>query len=519
MTPQEYFDRIKNCYNPDTIKFVVEELIKNLVNETDKPRTRLNKLAPYNKLINTIPHKQLLEGQNAYIQTRADGSYWKRHLHFKFTGIADINFNGKDGINTKSKVLGRLGNKQLLPIDEYLEATTKLLQSNDAHELAVGLIAASGRRLIEIVARGSFTLETELPTYLKPGYFVRFSGQAKNVDKESLEYRIGVLVPASSFVQAFEKFRVLPESIEIATFLKNHEGTPEQANAMIEDRRGNSLRRVAAREFKGIKARNGDLDLNPKALRAMYVAAITERDCPKNINDLLWKAQSLGHFIDSSNASDRDLISLLTTLGYSDFYTDKEVPFIPEITITPIETKETEEDMTTTIIETTAQTTEDTTMRKERKSVSVDSEAFTRIKELQTEWELPNQQAVINKLLELLDKKVEEKTELKTQKPERNLQDIESEALKKLRGEDAVNEKIRRAFEAITSYNDNQPSNDARWYIGNQTLRQVSGCNGLAISAWIKNHQISVDDHNNKYNLGQYHNNLHRGKDLTELLS
>jgi hypothetical protein len=185
MTPQEYFDHIKDCYNPDTIKTIVEELIKNLVNETDKPRTRLNKLAPYNKLINTIPHEKLLEGQNAYIQTRADGSYWKRHLHFKFTGIFDINFNGKNGINTKSKVLGRLGNKQLLPITEYLEATTRLLQSNDAHELAVELIAASGRRLIEIVARGNFTLEQDLPEYLKPGYFVRFSGQAKNVDKEA----------------------------------------------------------------------------------------------------------------------------------------------------------------------------------------------------------------------------------------------------------------------------------------------------------------------------------------------
>lgn len=514
MTPQEYFDRIKNCYNPDTIKSVVEELTKNLVNETDKPRTRLNKLAPYNKLINTIPHEQLLEGQNAYIQTRADGSYWKRHLHFKFTGIADINFNGKDGINTKSKVLGRLGNKQLLPITEYLEATTRLLQSNDAHELAVGLIAASGRRLIEIVARGSFILETELPDYLKPGYFVRFSGQAKNIDKEALEYRIGLLVPASSFLQAFEKFRALPESVEIASFLKTHEGTPEQTNAMIEDRRGNSLRRVAAREFKGVKARNGDLELNPKALRAMYVAAITERDCPKNINDLLWKAQSLGHFIDSSNASDRDLISLLTTLGYSDFYTDKEVPFLPEIIITPIETKEIKEDMTTTILETTAQTTDDTTMRKDRKSVSVNPEAFARIKELQTEWELPNQQAVIDKLLEMFDKK----SEPKTQKSERNLTDIDTIELKKLRGEDAVNEKIQRAFSTISTYNYQQPSNNERWYIGNQTLRQVSGCNGIAVSAWIKNHQTSVDDVNAKYGLGQYHNNLHRGKNLVELI-
>lgn len=501
MTPQEYYDRIKDLRIVAEIQTVCDDLKKFLFGEAIlADRTRLNKLAPYNKLINTIPHEELLEGQNAYIQVRADGSFWKRHIHFKLMGIADINFNGKDGINTKKTVLKRLGNRQLLPVQEYLDATTQLLQSNDPHELAVGLIAASGRRPIEILARGSFTLETELPAYLKPDYFVRFRGQAKKrdyADEERSEYRIGVLVAAKSFLQAFEKFRAMPESIEILEFLKTHEGTPEEANAMVEDRRGNSLRRVVQCSFKGVAKRNADLELNVKALRAMYVALITERDCPKQINNLLWASQSIGHFIDSSDANDRDLIALLTTLGYSDFYTDKEVPFLPELTITPIETKKT---MTTTLVEQPIQTTDDTTMRKDRKSVSVDIEAFARIKELQTEWKLLNQQAVINKLLELLDKKVE----VKPQKPERNLQDIESEDLKKLRGEDAVNEKIRRAFEAITTYNDSATEN--RWCVNNQALRQLSGCNGQAVAAWMKQHQISIDDHNQKYGLNIYSN-------------
>lgn len=105
MTPQEYFDRIKDLRNPDEIKTVCDTLTANLFNETDKPKTRVNKLIPYNKLITVIPHDDVTEGENAYIQTRSDGSYWKRHLHFKFTGIADTNFNGKDGINNKTVVL------------------------------------------------------------------------------------------------------------------------------------------------------------------------------------------------------------------------------------------------------------------------------------------------------------------------------------------------------------------------------------------------------------------------------
>ena len=113
-------------------------------------------------------------------------------------------------------------------------------------------------------------------------------------------------------------------------------------------------------------------------------------------------------------------------------------------------------------------------------------------------------------LLEILDKQ----SESKPQKPERNLQDVDSTELKKLRGEDAVNEKIRRAFEAITKFNDSATEN--RWCINNQALRQLSGCNGQAVSTWIKEHQTSIKDHNDKYGLHIY-SNKGRG-DITRVI-
>lgn len=169
------------------------------------------------------------------------------------------------------------------------------------------------------------------------------------------------------------------------------------------------------------------------------------------------------------------------------------------------------------MIDTTEVTETIEDMKKVRKSVYVSVEAYSKIKELQIKWGLDNQQSVIDRLLKMLDEPKGVTSE-KQPKPERDLESVDNTELKKLRGEDAVNEKIRRAFEAIANYNDNQPSNDDRWYIGNQSLRQVSGCNGLAVSAWIKNHQISVDDRNNKYGLGQYHNKRHAGKDLILIL-
>jgi hypothetical protein len=73
--------------------------------------------------------------------------------------------------NTSSRVIGRLGNDQEIDPDTYLEITAQLLESADPHELAVGLIAATGRRPHEILARAKFApIEGE-------AYQVQFEGQ------------------------------------------------------------------------------------------------------------------------------------------------------------------------------------------------------------------------------------------------------------------------------------------------------------------------------------------------------
>ena len=47
--------------------------------------------------------------------------------------------------NETTRVIGRLGNDQELDPDAYLEVTGQLLEITDPHELAVGLVAATGR--------------------------------------------------------------------------------------------------------------------------------------------------------------------------------------------------------------------------------------------------------------------------------------------------------------------------------------------------------------------------------------
>jgi Telomere resolvase len=581
LTPQQYFDKIKPLRTPEEIKAVCEELTTGLFNETDVPKTRVNKLTRYNKLINTIANEELVEGENAYIQNRADGSFWKRHLHFRFTGIEKTNFNGEDGINTKTIVLDRLENQQEVDVNKYLEITSKLLLSEDPHELAVGLIAASGRRLVEILARGSFTLAVDLPDYLKPGYFVKFKGQVKKRDygmpeDERVEYRIGLLVPAEFFIKAFKRFRQMPEAKEILTYLKEETRlgvNQEDINKKINDRRGNSLRRVTIAFFgEFLPKRHDDDELNTKALRAVYVALITKRDCPQNINPLLWASRSVGHFVDTSKVSDRDLFSLVTTLGYSDYYVTGDVPFMPTPHKSPSE-----------------------------KAISIRAFAtdVETIKKLQKDWELPSQMVVVRNLItmaektkqleaQLLDARAQiaqltkEKEEMtvpqstesdqqpipnpqdlqvmirqliaeelqkalpqiqsqqpvvgvatpqstrqpkpKAEQPEKDWESVASQELKTSKHRGAALEKIRRAFLAITNHNDHkardnsgQPDVKQMWVINNQALRQLSGCNGMMVGDWMQRHHGAISDHNNKYGLGQYHN---KGRgDITQVIN
>lgn len=563
MTPQEYLEKIRPLRNPEEIEKVCTELTTFLFNETDKPKTRINKLTPYNKLIKEISNDELIEDENAFIQTKQNGSLWKRHLHFKFTGIADAQWYGDEGINTTTRVTNRLQNKQEVGVKEYLETTLKLLNSDDPHELAVGLIAASGRRPIEILVRGSFEIEEKLPAYLKKGYFVKFSGQAKKRDysaEERSEYRIGLLVPATTFLGHFKRFREMPETVELLDYLasETEKGVePEIINGNIEDRRGNSLRRVVTREFSFLPLRHGDTEINNKTLRAVYVCLVTDRDCPRNIVSLLWAGRAVGHFIDTKKPDDSQLKNLLTTLGYFDYYPDSVVTF-PGM--------------------------QNQSDNQKLGKVSAFKSDIETLRKLQVEWQLPNQQSVIARLIELslqaksLDEKVidaqskcetENTTEMKdmngkedlktmvkdlvteslrellpqfqqaTPKPsiesnieaenltktlnkqtvsETDIEEMSSEELRKSKVRGVADEKIRRSFLAICEYNDKQTENNLRWFVGNQTLRQLSGSNGQLISDWIGRHKLLVEDHNNKYGLGMYHNKRHK-QQISEVVS
>jgi Telomere resolvase len=512
----------------------------------------------------------LVQGKNADSVAKYDGEgnikgYELKHYVLIHCGLTKEQWSER---NETSRVTDRITSTdeqgfkgQEVEPDTYLEVTGQLLESSNPHELAVGLIAATGRRPHEIIARGQFkVIECE-------EYKLTFEGQGKKRGEKPV-ITISTLYPASYLIKCLSKLRQDASCKSLLAEVKQEFPNDLAAqNRTIENRRGNSLRRVVQEFFGGRDDKepllNFRLDQEQndcKALRAAYGALVTERDCKGSVGaKIYFYGLMLGHITPNEKLTDKELMKLATTVGYADYYLTKPVSF-PQIAA------------------------KKTTKSDKALQVRVTQQDFNHIKELQAKWKLPNQQSVVTQLVkksdeletlqkQLMDaqsklqqateqvnqlqKQLEEQATMNTQiqqptepvtkdslramiaeilvemqpqqiqpvvqsvstpsptptpvvstpstnrKPkaevERDYENIGNTDLAGLRGEGAIDEKIRRAFVAITDYNDAQPSNGSRWAVTNQTLRQISGCNGQNVADWMHRYQVSIEDHNNKY--------------------
>lgn len=522
----------------------------------------------------------LVQGKNADSVPKYDGegnvkSHELKHYVLIHCGLTKEQWSER---NETSRVTDRITSTdeqgfkgQEVEPDTYLEVTGQLLESTNPHELAVGLIAATGRRPHEIIARGKFVaIEGQ-------EYNLNFEGQGKKRGEKPV-VKISTLYPASYLIKCLSKLRQDASYKSLLTEVKKEFPDDLAAqNRAIENKRGNSLRRVVQEFFGGRDDKEPllnfrlDQDQNDcKALRAAYAALVTERDCQGAIGaKIYFYGLMLGHITPGEKITDKDLMKLSTTVGYADYYVTKPVAFSEA----PVKEKKAKGEGVVTARAT--------------------KEDFEHLKKLQTEWNLPNQQSVVHQLIQKseelekvrrqlmdsqaqinqLQKQLEEQATMNTQiqqatepvtkdslramiaeilaemqpqqiqpvvqsvptpsptpapaistpptnrkpKAEVDYELLNNDELKKLRGDGAVDEKIRRAFVAITNYNDAQPSNETRWSITNQSLRQVSGCNGQKVASWMQRYQTSVNDHKNKYGLGDYHN---KGRgDISQVIS
>lgn len=509
---------------------------------------------------------KLVEGCNAgKIETRdKDGNPKGYELKHYVPLLCGLNQAQWDKRNESSKVAQRNANPTELDPDAYLNVTGRLLASDDSHELAVGIIAVTGRRPHEIIARAKFT-----PVDGKP-YHVSFEGQGKKRGEKPV-FQIPTLYPADYVIKALARYRKISDSKSLIKQVETK--FPDDIasqNQEIDSRRNGSLNRIV-KEFFGsidpddaiLKFRHGEESYSNRGLRAAYTALAIKRDCKGGTGEaILYASKILGHSTDDENVKVSS-----TTIAYTDFLVTKSVTF-PEAP-----------------------------KREQVNQVRLTHSDMEVVKELQVKWKLPNQQSVITRLIERHEKTVELgaqlqsfEQEIKTLKeenrrlketirqmsngttqtddaekmdnleakieriveeklaavldkistPASNRQPVQKEVTSpdftsmsnadlwstKVKG--ASEEKVLRCFNAIRLYNDTIATGDNdRIAINNQTLRELSGVNGLIVGDWVKAHADEVITHNSKYGMqnpkdpqktATYYNKHHGSEKMAQIL-
>jgi hypothetical protein len=243
----------------------------------------------------------LKQGENAELIPKYDGEgkvkgHELKHYVSLYCGLDNKQWNDR---NQSTRAIDRLENSTELDPDTYIEVTGKLLESEDPHELAVGIIAATGRRPHEVIARAKF-----YPVEGKP-YHVLFEGQGKKRG-EKPKFEIATLYPAEYVIKSLARLR--RESSTKALLSEVATQFPKsltRQNLEIDKRRNGSLNRVVRAYFgdKGDKTpvlafRHGEAQDNNKALRAAYAVLATERDCQGSFGaKILHASRLLGHFV------------------------------------------------------------------------------------------------------------------------------------------------------------------------------------------------------------------------------
>lgn len=196
----------------------------------------------------------------------------------------------------KEKTTAANNQKQddLQPIraDRFITKARDLLAGEHPYEWAVGLMAVTGRRFSEIVAKGQFST-TGHP------YAIAFRGQLKKgiQDIEQAQtFLIATLVEADKVLETLEKFRAHPRIQELS------ELEPDGLNSRL----NTSVRHYIKRDFETtiVPILNGEKSVSAHNLRGVYAEIAVHFFCPPNQGTHRFVQAHLGHII-----GDRELAS------------------------------------------------------------------------------------------------------------------------------------------------------------------------------------------------------------------
>jgi hypothetical protein len=303
--PQEFTNALAKLNEPEAINELCDRLCKWLFRGQEySPKSRSNKLSPYSKLVKELPS---VEGVTGFYQTKQDGSQWLRHLYYKYTGIADTNW-AEINQQASQKVVENLADQKPLDAELYEQCVSKLLASEQVWEVGAGLIAASGRRPIEILLTGEFEVD---------GDGLKFAGQAKKRDEDFGSYYIPLIgCTPKLFVEKLKRFR---SSVQIEYHLSRIEEGDFKEGKEADNIRA-QINRLGMSVFSWLPTEKGLPSCSD--LRAAWVAIVESKFKDDSKYSLLYRSEILGHKLNVGN---------IPALNYSRYAVELKSDFVADL--------------------------------------------------------------------------------------------------------------------------------------------------------------------------------------------
>ncbi len=282
-----FVDRLRQLTSEDDIRLLCQTELALL--EEGYPQSSVGSyhLPTYRRLISEAiaNHSLPLTEQNSRWVSwtkRNTGEQGQSHEHYALTYFKyDQGTYAKLRQTTTAHNNERQDNLQVVPLNQYLHKARELLTSTEPETLAIALCAVTGRRHTEVVAKGRF----ERTSY---AYTLHFEGQQK--DPNTPPFDILTLVPADEVLTAIERFRALPQVVNVAGL--GHDA-PE-----IDAFNGRVNRRVE-KHFGGIvPVLDGFKTVSVHRLRGVYGAIAIHYFCPEHQHEHRFLQHYLGHLLD-----------------------------------------------------------------------------------------------------------------------------------------------------------------------------------------------------------------------------
>ena len=525
----ELYEQVKDTRSLEEIEAATTPVRDWIDNQNWALATRGKNLsqAGLNKIFNQLP---LEDGKNAVQIAKHDRNgnikgYQLRHYAIHLLQLTPDDWNKVNSANSQ-KVKDRLtqkGEGTAIHPEKYLQVLGELITKSDPYLVAIGLAGVTGRRPTEIVCRGVFEVSGEYQLLFKEGLLKQKGCQTKPFNFPTL-YPAKFVMERLNFLR---KDQAIKEKIkQIQLQFPNDEIAQ---NKSISDRIGRTIRGQVAGLLKNnaIELRLGDDDTNQKALRAAYACLAVNRDSWGSVGKMQMEcARILGHLLEGDSIE-----NVVTTLGYLDYYIPRglTVPFpkIPvfdtktvnvrvyaesrELVNTLKQDDETQQDTFKRLIETAqqAEKLEQALLDAKKEIEKLKSELSDKNTQQKTEDKMNTSEikALIKECLAEMNVAPEsiETTTAPVQDTEATEQDnqAENELIpndKLWAGRKHPEEKIRRSFLALIEWNNTfAPSNAERLAVTTQSLRALSGCNGLMVSEWMQAHSDEILSHHSKY--------------------